>query len=135
RHKLSGTRRSAQSGCKPRQISLTLSTKVRAAALRFAARRRIVYPVRRTASLGGLTKISVLSGYAAALIASVAMAASHPALFTDKQAHLFITGVPPGSKTLYDQNKDPSGSHVFSEHSESGFGDTQGADDFVVPNG
>src|SRR5436190_18712187 len=80
-------------------------------------------------------KISALTGCAAALIASTAMAASHPALFTDKQAHLFITGVPPGSKTLYDQNKDPSGSHVFSEHSESGFGDTQGADDFVVPKG
>lgn len=79
-------------------------------------------------------KTSVLIGYAAALMASTAMAASHPALFAHKQAHLFITGAPPGSKTLYDQNKDSSGTAIVSQHSDAGF-DTQAADDFVVPAG
>jgi hypothetical protein len=80
-------------------------------------------------------KTSALIGYAAALIAGTAMAASQPALLTHKQAHIFITGAPPGSKTLYDQNRDPSGSWVSSQPSENGFSETQAADDFVVPEG
>jgi hypothetical protein len=76
-------------------------------------------------------KISALIGYAAALIASTAMAASHPALLTHKQAHRFVSAAPAGSKTLYDQNKDPSGLAVLSE----GFDGTQAADDFAVPQG
>ena len=79
-------------------------------------------------------KASASIGYAAALIAGTAMAASHPSFLTHKQAQLFVTGAPPGSKTLYDQNRDPAGASVFSEHFGSGY-DTQGADDFAVPAG
>jgi hypothetical protein len=80
-------------------------------------------------------KKSALLGCAAVLIASTAMAASRPAFLAQKQAHIFITAAPPGSETLYDQNRDPSGSWVSSQPSEGGFGDTQAADDFVVPKG
>lgn len=80
-------------------------------------------------------KTPALIGYAAALIASTAMAGSHPALLIHKQAHRFVTGALPGSRTLYDQNKDPSGLAVFSQHSGSGSDDSQGADDFAVPKG
>jgi hypothetical protein len=76
-------------------------------------------------------KTSTLIGCAAALIASTAMAAPHSALLIHKQAHRFVSAVPPGSKTLYDQNKDPSGTAVLSE----GFDGTQAADDFTVPKG
>lgn len=76
-------------------------------------------------------KTSTLIGCAAALFASTAMAAPHSALLIHKQAHRFISGPPPGSQTLYDQNKDPSGVAVLSE----GFDGSQGADDFSVPKG
>ncbi|MFL6691008.1 MAG: hypothetical protein ACJ8IR_12620 [Alphaproteobacteria bacterium] len=76
-------------------------------------------------------KISALIGTAAALVASTAMAASNPALLTHKPAHLFVTGVPPGSKTLYDQNKDDAGQAVLSQSLDG----SQAADDFDVPKG
>jgi len=79
-------------------------------------------------------KKSALLGCAAILITGTAMAA-HPPLRSDRQTHLFITGARPGSKTLYDQNRDPSGSWVPSQPSGSGFGESQAADDFVVPKG
>ncbi|HSC18431.1 MAG TPA: choice-of-anchor R domain-containing protein [Rhizomicrobium sp.] len=80
-------------------------------------------------------KTSAMISYAAAMIASTAMAASHPALPLHRQPHLFVTGAPPGSKTLYDQNRDASGNWVSSEPAENGFSGTQAADDFAVPKG
>jgi hypothetical protein len=73
-----------------------------------------------------------LVGYAAVLIASTAaMAASHPAFLIHKEARIFITAAPPGSKTLHDQNKDGAGNAILSDS----FDDAQAADDFVVPKG
>ena len=75
-------------------------------------------------------KKSALLG-AAVLIASTAMAASHPAFLANNPARLFITAAPPGSKTLYDQNRDSAGLGVFSQS----FDGSQAADDFAVPKG
>ena len=76
-------------------------------------------------------KTSALIGTAAALVAGTAMAASPPALLTHRQAQLFVTGVPPGSKTLYDQNKDDADQAVLSQNVDG----SQAADDFDVPKG
>jgi len=78
-------------------------------------------------------KKSALLGCAAVLFAGTAMAGS-PALLVHKQARIFITAAPPGSKTLHDQNKDSAGTAIVSQHSDGEF-DTQAADDFVVPSG
>lgn len=59
------------------------------------------------------------------------MAAEGPSLIAHTQARVFVTAAPPGSTTLYDQNKDPAGTAVFSD----GFDSSQGADDFAVPKG
>jgi hypothetical protein len=72
-----------------------------------------------------------LLGSIAVLIAGTTMAASHPAFLVHKQARIFITAAPPGSKTLHDQNRDDAGTAVLSE----GFDGSQAADDFVVPKG
>jgi hypothetical protein len=80
-------------------------------------------------------KASALIGYAAALVASTAMAASHPALFSHRQAHRFVSGPPAGSKTLYDQNKDPSGTAILSDSFDGGSDNPEAADDFAVPLG
>lgn len=71
------------------------------------------------------------AGTAAALIGSAAMAASHPVLVTQKPAHRFITGARPGSKTLYDQNKDDAERAILSQSLDG----SQAADDFTVPAG
>lgn len=77
-------------------------------------------------------KIWLLAGVATlAMTAGHPMAASNPALLTRGQAQRFITGVPPDSKTLHDENKDDAGIAVFSQNLD----DTQAADDFVVPKG
>src|SRR6476659_10127457 len=76
-------------------------------------------------------KKSALLGCAAVLIVGTAMAAPHPVLLTNQQAHIFITAAPPGSKTLYDQNKDDGERAILSQNVD----DSQAADDFVVPNG
>jgi hypothetical protein len=82
-----------------------------------------------------IMKKSALLGCAAVLIAGTAMAAPLPAFLVYKPAHIFITAATPGSRTLHDQNKDPSGALVVSE-SDPGIGeDSQAADDFVVPVG
>jgi len=78
-----------------------------------------------------LMKKSALLGGAAVLIAGAATAASHPTFFVHKPAHIFITAAPPGSQTLYDQNRDDAGNAVLSDDVDS----SQGADDFVVPQG
>jgi len=80
-------------------------------------------------------KISALVGYAAALAASAAMAASHPALFSHKPPQRFVSGPPVDSKTLYDQNKDPSGTAILSDNFQGGSDNPQAADDFAVPPG
>jgi hypothetical protein len=76
-------------------------------------------------------KTSALLSCAAVLIAGTAMAASHPAFLVHKQAHLFITAAPSGSKTLHDQNRDGAGTAILSDS----FAGIEAADDFVVPKG
>lgn len=79
-----------------------------------------------------MMKTMLLGGAAAVVfIACSAMAASQSAVFTHKPARIFVTAAPPGSKTLYDQNKDDGDNAIFSQS----FDNTQGADDFVVPKG
>ena len=73
----------------------------------------------------------------AAILATASVAIAGPSTITHKTAHRFISGNPPGSATLYDQNGNDGGTGVSSQNFESSFDayDDQGADDFVVPSG
>jgi hypothetical protein len=86
-----------------------------------------------------MTKTLLLAGAAAfALTGSAFAGGVHPtAGVTGHAAKIIVSGSPKGSKTLYDQNQNYSGSANTSQNFETSFDqyDNSGADDFVVPAG
>ncbi len=84
-----------------------------------------------------MTKTVLLASAAILVMGGAASAATHPSLVAHVPAHHVVSGVAPGSTTLYDQNGNDNGVGLVSQNFESTFDayDAQAADDFQVPSG
>jgi hypothetical protein len=82
-------------------------------------------------------KTVLLASAAIFAMSAGASAATHPGAVAHVTAHHIVSGVAPGSTTLYDQNGNDNGVGLVSQNFESAFDayDAQSADDFKVPSG